>query len=255
MTPSCRTNRAFSLIELLVVISIITLLVALLLPALQRSRDAAQIAIEVSNARQFAMGIVSYTTDFGGWYPDGRRVYSSSVDDHSWYRLATWKKLREYLHSDAVMVCESWKTVKRYGNWYRSFGVGIGTPGSDWPTAPSNHNNDCYLGWNVWVGRSDHLRYPNPGLTTYSSPMRLTETNAGPFMFTCFNWSWSGGHQVPHARQMTFSQGATQWTDVTQLSGLTVARTDASAAHHPGSKLIRYRTHNNAVFYPGLPPR
>lgn len=58
----CR-SRGFTLVELLVVISIITLLVAVLLPALARAREAAQRATCLSDRRQNGMQVVLYGND------------------------------------------------------------------------------------------------------------------------------------------------------------------------------------------------
>ena len=52
-----RFRRAFTLVELLVVIAIIGLLVALLLPALARAREAAREAVCKSNLRQIGLGM------------------------------------------------------------------------------------------------------------------------------------------------------------------------------------------------------
>jgi prepilin-type N-terminal cleavage/methylation domain-containing protein len=66
--------RAFSLIELLVVISIITLLTGLLLPALSRTRSIARQTVCQSRLRQWGLAFESYAVENDGFYPhiDGR---------------------------------------------------------------------------------------------------------------------------------------------------------------------------------------
>lgn len=66
------TAHGFSLIELLVVISIIALLVALLLPALSAARDASRQSVCLSNVRQIGVGLAAYTEDHKSVLPWAR---------------------------------------------------------------------------------------------------------------------------------------------------------------------------------------
>jgi prepilin-type N-terminal cleavage/methylation domain-containing protein len=62
-------KKAFTLIELLVVVAIIALLVAILLPALGKSRDYARRVVCGSNNKQIAVGLEMYARDYDGKYP------------------------------------------------------------------------------------------------------------------------------------------------------------------------------------------
>ncbi len=62
-------RRAFTLVELLVVIGIIAVLMAILLPALAGAREAAKATVCASNLRQLVTASLNYATENDGYWP------------------------------------------------------------------------------------------------------------------------------------------------------------------------------------------
>ena len=65
----CRTQSAFTLVELLVVISIVVLLISILLPVIQQAEKAVHASTCGNNLRQIGIGMNAYTVDNNEFMP------------------------------------------------------------------------------------------------------------------------------------------------------------------------------------------
>lgn len=104
-----RRETGFTLVELLVVIGIISVLIAIIMPALQSAREAAKKASCLSNLHQIALMFRIYENDNAGWYPDRRTItplalyYNGAPVD---YRAEVLPLMRDY----NIFYCPSFTT-------------------------------------------------------------------------------------------------------------------------------------------------
>ena len=110
-------RKAFTLVELLVVVSIIAILIAVLLPSLSHAREASRRTACLSNMRQLAVGWISYALDHkemlvnaetavAGWASDGN--LDANIKSGSLYK---------YVPNPKVYLCPNdinYKNIRSY---------------------------------------------------------------------------------------------------------------------------------------------
>jgi prepilin-type N-terminal cleavage/methylation domain-containing protein/prepilin-type processing-associated H-X9-DG protein len=172
-------RRGFTLVELLVAIGIIAVLIAILMPALQKARKTAGAIACANNLRQLTAGLFVYANEYDGWLP---------YDDDSgnadcikfWQRLSIGAGIpyQTNLYSGTVWTCPM-IDIDGFG------------PGTDW-----------YTEWDAHYGINNNLR----GLGY--QPLDASNNPTGPMI-------WS---QLPHKLReagpntILMGDGTVTWT-------------------------------------------
>ena len=135
-------QRGFTLIELLIVIGTIALLMAIMLPALNRARAQTRTIVCLSNLRQLGLAFACYANDYddyamptvgqSGTYWWGRKL-SNGIDHTKGF---VWPYLKSELERESVYECPA----QRYGS-YTLQGKPVGVAdGPQWITSTYGYN-------------------------------------------------------------------------------------------------------------------
>ncbi len=145
-------KRTFTMVELLVVITIISILAALLLPVLQRARELARRTSCSSNEKQMSLLYINYAGDFGDYYPAPIRNEFGNYWSNLLYAL--------YVHPDGLVrtgtYAGAWGVVgsAEYQNYIHYCNQGCKGEKGTMFHCPSQN-------WGAWVDNSGTRRpYP-----------------------------------------------------------------------------------------------
>ncbi len=191
-----KRQRAFTLIELLVVIAIIALLMAILMPALQRVRKQAKKVICLSNLKQWGTIFAMYTDDNDGLFPKRRSGYGRWINVLYDY----------YSRNDEIRVCpmaakianpDGVSGVKQVGDKFTSWGrlaESSSLPGGGYGPAGTWGS----YGINGWVYVPDGATvYGKPAEDFWRSPNVKGVGNI-PLFLDCWFWcGWPDNFDTP----------------------------------------------------------
>jgi prepilin-type processing-associated H-X9-DG protein/prepilin-type N-terminal cleavage/methylation domain-containing protein len=267
--------HAFTLVELLVVIGIIALLISMLLPALNRSREQAKTLQCLSNLRQIGAGIVNYATDNHFYLVPGRYDASTYPTSTSVAELENWATILvngKYLPvpPQAVSLNTKWgdtsfgNSVFRCPNGLNNRGDIAGMAGPQTPIDPlgalftrlqsssTQVRVDTWYGINGWTATPTSsevnayarwpftdLPYPNSGLV--QGLHKLTDFhNSGELVLVFDGYYWA----QQDAENVNCRHG--NWTQVNMLMADGHARTVNLSELTGGRTPIRTSDYNPA---------
>ncbi len=194
-----KRQKAFTLIELLVVIAMIAILMAVLMPALQRAREQGQRAVCLSNLKQLQLCWHMYTDDFDGKIVNGSASWEGR-GENPW----AWIPGRDVSPDQARMTFER-GALYDYCSTPKIFKCPTGIPG-EWATyaivdAMNGHDWGGGLPKGVWVKRRSELRQPSRR-TVFIDEGRLT---FGSWTVYYDEERWWDAVPLRHGKGTTFS--------------------------------------------------
>ena len=205
MKKPIASRRGFTLVELLVVVTIIALLIALLLPAVQMAREAARRMQCGNNLKQLGLATMGYEQAHGT-LPAGSNLYDDSGEWNAIYRGGIHLRLLPFLEQQPLYdLFDFNKGIdgQRYPGTSRPLGATVlsvyvcpsDQPSSPWsatniaktnylasagPLPSGNASPTCAMVtlWNRYSTGSEPNHYPGP-FGRCSNYCRLTEITDG----------------------------------------------------------------------------
>jgi len=247
-------KKGFTLVELLVVIVIISVLVALMLPAINKAKSAGQQAICINNQKQLQMAHMTFSDDHGdkilyssAWKQEKTAPYAwapGSLNLSKYLNQSRWLEqtpLFPYLgNSIGVYKCPADKDVVRLTNKYgelrkmfprhRSYSVNIHVGGwSGWPVQDDKE-------WKVYHKYSE-IERPSNIFTFIEMPFEFINAgcfrvvmNEGPPTHKIYDMDVPGNYHI-NGTALAFSDGhvtTKRWLDQRTITAQTRFHIDGS---------------------------
>lgn len=210
-------QRAFTLVELLVVVAIIAVLAAILFPVLAQARSAARKSVCESNLKQIGIAMLMYASDWDEKFARTQTSDNPGVPGYiSWWSTGYYEEaLNAYIKNGKGGVNSGGVEGERSSVWWdpsdpdradpammtswRNNGLITGVSCSLASTTSPAHTIFCTLRVEHW---KDYQKATDPGFV-YPNPLPVNNPN-DPFWFSdyfdiCLNpWSYASNPSDPY---------------------------------------------------------
>ncbi len=204
-SDSGRPTRGFTMIEILVVITIIAVLVALLMPAYSQVKERALRVKCMSNMRQLGIAQFNYASDHEGWfYNAGVGLFSQGGGNGNpnWFES---DRFTNYVRDSGVCYCPS---KLAHNPKFNVFGFPICDP------KPFGHTSESWTHYSFVLGMRDNfdpsfiLMFETPSYNIYSFWYGVGGAQTYPFYV---GLSSSDSNHYDAGSNVLFVDGHVEW--------------------------------------------
>lgn len=239
--------RGFTVIELLVVVSIIALLVALLLPSMRKAKETALRVKCVARIRQMSAALVTYTADHDSYFPAFPEPLAGGVN-HVRHQYGTWippmlpyMGLKAPIHPSTGQPLTASQVTGYYPitsllrtEYFQSMHCPSVVYGG-WATGSTTPTGYSHVFYTIQNNLRRH--YDKEPLYGPYIPWKLVEMQGRVWSFSEAGY-WTSVYSVEHIRQYGFTVSlpdSPRSTPQHDGYGISMAKLDGSAAFHPAA--------------------
>lgn len=271
-------NKAFTLIEMLVVIGIIGVLLAILLPALHLSKEKAKSVYCRNNLKQMTMAAAVYYSDQEGYFPlsqysviagsqspssnslkDDDSVVQQTMMYYAWDFTKQMDGREEQILSGLLWQGENVDEVQKCPSWREDDNLlGIPYSGYNYNTSYIGHGQDEKVHPSMFKGAV--LPHPSLPFSTIVMPAKYNmirtpgqcvlfgdgQYAGGANKFMRSPWHWEGDIDLLIRQAGTQGYRHAGWTNVAWCDGHVTTQEELYTECHPmiQTQLIQYNEQN-----------